>query len=89
MRLWLNLGNQSSSILLEQEDFIFGAADFAGVDDMLSSKFSPSSRVHFTDSFLKLEWNGLDTFVVVAGVSALQPLMTIARVDTDTVTREC
>jgi hypothetical protein len=31
---------------------------------------------------LKLEWKGLDTLVVAAGVSALQPLMTIAGVDT-------
>ena len=31
---------------------------------------------------MKLEWKGLDTLVVAAGVSALQPLMTIAGVDT-------
>jgi hypothetical protein len=31
---------------------------------------------------LKLEWKGLDTLVVAAGVSALQPLMAIAGVDT-------
>jgi hypothetical protein len=30
-----------------------------------------------------LEWNGLDTLVVAAGVSALQPLLAIAGVDAE------
>ena len=32
---------------------------------------------------MKPEWKGLDTLVVAAGVSALQPLMAIAGVDTE------
>ena len=32
---------------------------------------------------MKPEWKGLDSLVVAAGVSALQPLMAIAGVDTE------
>ncbi|TFK38792.1 NAD(P)-binding protein [Crucibulum laeve] len=46
------------------------AADFADVDDMI--------RVR---TLLETEWNGLDTLIIVAGVSALQPLMAVAGVE--------
>jgi len=32
---------------------------------------------------VEVEWNGLDTLVVAAGVSALQPLLAIAGVETE------
>lgn len=70
---------------------IFGiAADFSNVDDMIRTRtvVEASKVLAFSESFfiyLKFsEWKGLDTVVVTAGVSALQPLMAIAGVDTET-----
>ena len=48
-------------------------------------KSKPSLESIFHSSFFKnySEWEGFDTLVVAAGVSAIQPLMAIAGVDTD------
>jgi short-subunit dehydrogenase len=46
--------------------------DFASVDDMIKLR-----------TMVEIEWGGLDTLVVAAGVSALRPLMAIAGVDDD------
>jgi NAD(P)-dependent dehydrogenase (short-subunit alcohol dehydrogenase family) len=69
---------------------IFGiAADFANVDDMVrtrtiieASKSSSTRIFSLLANFFFEEWNGLDTLVVAAGVSAVQPLMTIPGVAT-------
>ncbi|KAF8959804.1 hypothetical protein BDZ97DRAFT_1666623 [Flammula alnicola] len=53
-----------------QQDIFGVAADFANVDDMV--------RVR---SAIEAAWEGLDTLVVAAGVSALQPLMAVAGVE--------
>ena len=83
----------SSSRISKQEvgEDIFGvAADFASVDDMIRTRTIIEAskvqgfllpRAHFSSSFLNLEWTGLDTLVVAAGVSALQPLMVVAGVN--------
>ena len=70
---------------------IFGiAADFANVDDMIRTRtvVEASKILAFSESFFFFEifkeWKGLDTVVVTAGVSALQPLMAIAGVDSET-----
>ncbi|KIJ97968.1 hypothetical protein K443DRAFT_681113 [Laccaria amethystina LaAM-08-1] len=55
----------------EENDFLGVTADFADVDDMV--------RVR---EVIQSNWNGLDTIVVAAGVSALQPLMAVAGVET-------
>ena len=77
---------------------IFGvAADFADVDDMIRTRTIVEasevpglhSRVHLSQLILFffenhfLEWKGFDTLVVAAGVSAIQPLMAIAEINTD------
>ncbi|KAL4256333.1 short-chain dehydrogenases/reductases (SDR) family protein [Pleurotus pulmonarius] len=46
------------------------AADFTNVEDLVRLR-----------QFVEAEWGGIDTLIVAAGVSALQPLMTVARVD--------
>lgn len=46
--------------------------DFADVDDMVRIR-----------AILETEWRGVDTVIVAAGVSALQPLMAVAGVTTD------
>ncbi|KAG6824186.1 hypothetical protein H0H92_007744 [Tricholoma furcatifolium] len=48
------------------------AADFADVGDMVRLR-----------ERLKKEWQGVDTIIVAAGVSALQPLMAVAGVEAD------
>ncbi|EDR04783.1 uncharacterized protein LACBIDRAFT_303996 [Laccaria bicolor S238N-H82] len=55
----------------EKNDFLGVTADFANVDDMV--------RVR---EVIQFNWKGLDTIVVAAGVSALQPLMAVAGVET-------
>ncbi|KAG6916969.1 hypothetical protein DXG01_004397 [Tephrocybe rancida] len=53
---------------------IFGVtADFADVGDMVRLR-----------ERLQREWQGVDTVIVAAGVSALQPLMAVAGVEADT-----
>ncbi|KAG6887147.1 hypothetical protein C0995_001030 [Termitomyces sp. Mi166 len=47
-------------------------ADFANVDDMVKLRET-----------LQKEWQGVDTLIVAAGVSALQPLMAVAGVEAD------
>lgn len=79
----------------EEDSRIFGiAADFANVDDMVRTRTvieaskvhkSSSTRIFFIISqffFFFVEWKGLDTLVVAAGVSAVQPLMMIPGVAT-------
>ncbi|KAF9491629.1 NAD(P)-binding protein [Pleurotus eryngii] len=46
------------------------AADFTNVEDLVRLR-----------QFIEAEWGGIDTLVVAAGVSALQPLMKVAGVD--------
>lgn len=46
--------------------------DFANVEDMVRIR-----------AILETEWRGVDTIIVAAGVSALQPLMAVAGVDAD------
>ena len=73
----------------EKNDFLGVTADFANVDDMVrvreviqSSVYSLPFYYSFTQFDLGLDWKGLDTIVVAAGVSALQPLMAVAGVET-------
>ncbi|KAG5337174.1 Dehydrogenase/reductase SDR family protein 7-like [Termitomyces sp. T112] len=47
-------------------------ADFANVEDMVKLRET-----------LQKEWQGVDTLIVAAGVSALQPLMAIAGIEAD------
>ena len=78
---------------VSSNDDVFGvAADFANVDDMIRTRdIIDASKTNFANFFFSFslflfiifqEWKGFDTLVVAAGVSALQPLMTIAGVDT-------
>ncbi|KAF8168547.1 hypothetical protein B0H34DRAFT_793129 [Crassisporium funariophilum] len=57
-------------LAVNEEDVIGISADFASAEDMV--------RVR---SILETKWKGLDTLIVAAGVSALQPLMTVAGVE--------
>ncbi|KDR70064.1 hypothetical protein GALMADRAFT_255450 [Galerina marginata CBS 339.88] len=63
---------KDSQISVRHENILAVAADFTNVDDMV--------KVRAT---LEAEWGGLDTLVVAAGVSALQPLMAIAGVEAE------
>ena len=72
----------------EKNDFLGVTADFADVDDMVRVREVVQSSVYSLPFFsclaqfdLGLDWNGLDTVVVAAGVSALQPLMAVAGVE--------
>ena len=74
----------------KKDDFLGVTADFANVDDMVRVREVIQSSVCQSLLFffclaqfdLWLDWNGLDTIVVAAGVSALQPLMAVAGVET-------
>ncbi|KAF8798355.1 NAD(P)-binding protein [Phlegmacium glaucopus] len=62
-----------SRLSKDEQENIFGvAADFANVDDMIRTR-----------STIEAKWKGLDTLIIAAGVSALQPLMAIAGVNTE------
>ncbi|KAF4584559.1 hypothetical protein EYR40_004558 [Pleurotus pulmonarius] len=63
------------------------AADFTNVEDLVRLRQfveagTLSQGCMLCKRFNRMaEWGGIDTLIVAAGVSALQPLMTVARVD--------
>ena len=74
---------------VEKNDFLAVTADFANLDDMVrvreviqSSVYSLLFYYYLAQFYLGLDWKGLDTIVVAAGVSALQSLMSVAGVET-------
>ncbi|KAJ3493472.1 hypothetical protein NLJ89_g11011 [Agrocybe chaxingu] len=58
------------SLSTQKSDVLAVVGDFSDVEDMVRLR-----------SVIEAEWNGLDTLVVAAGVSALQPLMAVAGVE--------
>jgi len=71
------------------QDVLAVPADFTDVEDMVRvrealEKGASITRVIYVKSLtVGVEWNGLDTLVVAAGVSALQPLLAIAGIKTE------
>ncbi|KAH7906894.1 hypothetical protein BJ138DRAFT_1015437 [Hygrophoropsis aurantiaca] len=60
--------------LARQSGKVLGlGGDFANVDDMIEIR-----------TLIEKEWGDLDTLIIAAGVSALQPLMSVAGVNKDT-----
>ncbi|KAM6496516.1 hypothetical protein JOM56_006989 [Amanita muscaria] len=56
-------------------------ADFTDVEDVLRVRDTIEEGIlSLSMDFFRLEWGGLDTLAIVAGVSALQPLMEVAQV---------
>jgi len=61
-----------SGFEVAENDIFSVSADFTSIDDMVKVR-----------DLLDQKWQGMDTLIVAAGVSALQPLLAIAGVETE------
>jgi len=74
---------------VDENDILSVSADFTSIDDMVRVRDLLDQSKQATSSLSSLqtdtpvEWQRMDTLIVAAGVSALQPLLAIAGVETE------